>query len=157
MNTLIAAFVLIVSGWLYIPALGLAEPIYESQIGADGLHAIPAADVVHLSGTAWLNTTYAELVANGGGVASAGSDYPAGTIALAGHNPGVFSGLSTLQAGDDLYVAEWPVLVKFRVVGVHTVPVSDTSWLAPATDEQRLIVIACMGDQRLIIEAARVE
>ena len=143
-----------VIGWLYISALDMAEPLFESQIGADGLHVIPDANAVHLSGTAWLNTTYADMLMNGGQVAPAGSFYPAGRIVVAGHNPGVFSTIQALQVGDVLYLASWPEGAFFEVTGATVVNVQDTSWLAPTT-EQTLTLVLCMGDSRMIVEAVR--
>jgi len=145
-----------VIGWLYIPLYKMAEPLYESEIGVDGLHIIPAENAVHLRGTAWLDTTYASMVEAGGGIATDADKYPAGRIVLAGHNPGVFSALPGLQVGDVLYLAKWPLVVRFEVVGAYVVDVQDTSWLSPVTDS-RLALVACMGDQRLIVEAMRVD
>jgi LPXTG-site transpeptidase (sortase) family protein len=143
-----------VKGWLYVPILRMAEPLYESKIGADGLHVIPDDNAVHLSGTAWLDTTYASMVEAGGGIATDADKYPAGRIVLAGHNPGVFGAIDGLQVGDALYLAKWPLVVRFEVVGVFVVDVQDTSWLAPVADS-RLVLTACIGEQRMIIEAVR--
>ncbi|MFA5380169.1 MAG: sortase [Dehalococcoidia bacterium] len=143
-----------VIGWLYVPALRMAEPLYESAIGADGYHIIPAENAVHLSGTAWLDTTYADLIINGGGTPTGADYYPAGRIVVAGHNPGVFGAKGGLQVGDALYLAKWPLVVRFEVVGVFVVDVQDTSWLAPVADS-RLVLTACIGEQRMIIEAVR--
>jgi len=143
-----------VIGWLYVPALRMAEPLYESAIGADGYHIIPAENAVHLSGTAWLDTTYAELHNSGGRPDLAVNNDPAGRIVVAGHNPGVFSAIQALQVRDILYLASWPEGAFFRVTGAYVVNVQDTSWLAPVTDS-RLVLTACVGEQRMIIEAVR--
>ena len=143
-----------VIGWLYIPALDMAEPLTESEIGTDGLHVIPDASAVHLSGTAWLDTTYADMLINGGQDAPADSFYPAGRIVVAGHNPGVFSAIQALQVGQLLYLASWPEGAFFEVTGAYVVNVQDTSWLAPTT-EQTLTIVLCMGEQRMIVEAVR--
>jgi LPXTG-site transpeptidase (sortase) family protein len=144
-----------VKGWLYIPILKMAEPLYESEIGTDGFHIIPDDYAVHLSGTAWLDTTYADLLIAGGSIATDADDYPAGRIVLAGHNPGVFGAIDGLQVGDALYLAHWPLVVRFEVVGATIVSVQDTSWLAPVADS-RLLLTACVGEKRLIIDAVRV-
>src|SRR3972149_11938820 len=82
-------------GWLSIPSFDGALRIYETDI-IDGRHEIPDLDVVHLTGTAWLDTTHADLVINGGGMPTEADNYPAGRIVLGGHNPGGFTGLLEL-------------------------------------------------------------
>lgn len=141
-------------GWLYIPTLRMAEPLFESAIGADGLHVIADNNAVHLSGTAWLDTTASDLHSSGGRADLAVNNDPAGRIVVAGHNPGVFSAIPALQVGQLIYLASWPEGAFYAVTGAYVVNVQDTRWLA-TTNEQTLTLVLCMGDERMIIEAVR--
>jgi LPXTG-site transpeptidase (sortase) family protein len=142
-----------VKGWLYIPSINMVEPLYKSLI-IDEVYQIPEHDAVWLTGTAWLDTTYADLLASGGSPVPEGAGYPAGRVVLSGHRADVFSSLPGLQVGDIVYLAEWPLLVEFEIVTIKTVEF-DPDLLAPTTEDQRLVLITCDGDQRLVIEAIR--
>lgn len=156
MVRLIGVLLVIVSGWVSIPAIwDYAQPVYEAEL-EDGWHTIPDEDVVHLAGTAWLTTTRADLIRNGGGVPGPGDDYPSGRIVLAAHHPGLFSGILDLREGDVLSFRQGYAVGVFEVVWWGDVSVQDTEWLMP-TDEQHLTLITCNGERRRIVDAVRIE
>ena len=144
-----------VIGWLYIPALDMAEPLYQAGAVND-VYQIPEHDAAHLDGTAWIDTMYSDLDT----VTHVSGDWPAGLIGLAGHRSDVFSALvdkngnPTLQAGDVIKLAEWPLLVTFEVISTEFV-YYDPDLLISTPEEQHLMLITCDGDRRLVIEAVR--
>jgi sortase (surface protein transpeptidase) len=147
---------IIVAAWVSIPGIwDYAQPVYEADI-VDGWHEIPEAGIVHLEGTAWLDTTHADLVRNGGGIPTADDDYPSGRIVLAAHNPGDFAGILDLREGDLMSLRQDGVVIVFEVIWWDDVSVEDIDWLMP-TDEQHLTLITCNGELRRIVDAVRVE
>lgn len=116
-------------GWLIIPGVLPYAPIYAAPIDDNGTatieddyHQISDYGVGHLEGTAWIDDGW-------------------GRVVLAGHNPGVFAPILTLQVGDRIIIVSHLAEYEFKVTRIEIVS-NNRRWLAP-TDKPTLTLITC--------------
>lgn len=126
-------------GALVIPALELYRPIGAAQIVGQEYDLSGM-----VNGVRWLEGT-------------APIDGAWGRAVIAGHNPGAFSRLGELAVGDAILVVGTFGVYHYTVTALRVVAVSEWWWLASGPgDAPSLMLIACWGDGRLLVEAARV-
>lgn len=124
-------------GVLWIPRIGLDACIVAAPL-VDRVHQVPARDAGHAEGTAWLQHDRYNVV-------------------LIGHNPGVFSRLGELEAGDMLYIFDVATTAEYEVIDVYVTDASNTAPLDQTTEPTATLVTCTPDDQRLIIRAQRVQ
>lgn len=127
------------AGVIYIPAINLDEPIYIIAPVIDNVYDefdqyVIGDGVQWLSDTAWIATS--------------------GRVVLAGHTPGVFEHLERLVIGDQIVIYDSRDVASYIVTGIFRAKPSEYQWLRESS-EDKLLVITCDGDQRLLIEAFR--
>jgi LPXTG-site transpeptidase (sortase) family protein len=120
-------------GWLIIPSVALYAPIHTAPI-VDEMHQISDHGVGHLEGTTWIDDGW-------------------GRVVLAGHNPGVFEQVLTLQVRDRIIIVSRLAAYELEVTRVITSD-DDARWLYP-TGKPTLTLITCedRGNTWRIIEA----
>lgn len=126
-------------GHIYIPAINLSAPVLAITPVIDNVYdefdQYAIGDGVQwLSDTAWI-------------------DAP-GRVVLTGHTPGVFGHLDRLVIDDQIVIYDSRDVVSYIVTGVFRAKPSEYQWLRESS-EDKLLVITCDGDQRLLIEAFR--
>lgn len=126
----------VVKGWLSIPSIwDYAKPIVEDNWDLSDL----GNGVAHLDTTNWI-----------------GIDY--GRVVIAGHNPGAFSLIGNITAGDLIALWDSEHYAIYKVVAVHKgVDPSEERWTY-STYEPTLVLVSCWDNEqsRIVIEAVRV-
>lgn len=121
---------------MYIPAIGLVEPVYLAPI-VDRQYVI-GSGVYRLDQT----TRF---------------DGSPGTLILAGHSPGVFEHMQELEQGDHIVIFTVRRVWVFVVTRAWLTMPSDDAMLHHAPPGWRLIVITCEDEARRIVEALPVD
>jgi LPXTG-site transpeptidase (sortase) family protein len=128
-------------GWLIIPDIDLWRPLYAIPV----INRQYDMDAIGANGAGWLEQTNWLM-----------DDW--GTIGLAGHSDGAFIRLGDLQTGDVIYLTTRDTEEVYAVTAIyHDIPASNWQWIAPAPEGEHLVLVTCEGQNRLIVQALRIE